>query len=77
MRRSALVIVLLVVVLMTTELSSAVLGAPVEREDEYGQLGFGEDQEESGLFGKIKAIPKKIGGFIGDKVKALREKMPG
>ncbi|KAL1441283.1 hypothetical protein MTO96_008700 [Rhipicephalus appendiculatus] len=58
MRRSALVVI--VVVLLMTELLSTVLAEDIEREDQYGKLGFGEDQEEAGLFGKIKAIPKKI-----------------
>ncbi|XP_075549146.1 uncharacterized protein LOC142582908 isoform X2 [Dermacentor variabilis] len=58
MRRSALVVVM--VVLLMTELLWTVLAEDIEREEQYGKLGFGEDQEEAGLFGKIKAIPKKI-----------------
>ncbi|KAL3221413.1 hypothetical protein MRX96_029406 [Rhipicephalus microplus] len=74
MRRSTLLVIYMVVLM--TESLWTVLAEDIEREDQYGKLGFGEDQEEAGLLGKIKAIPKKIGGMVGDKLKAIREKIP-
>ncbi|XP_075749403.1 uncharacterized protein LOC142814499 isoform X4 [Rhipicephalus microplus] len=58
MRRSTLLVIYMVVLM--TESLWTVLAEDIEREDQYGKLGFGEDQEEAGLLGKIKAIPKKI-----------------
>ncbi|XP_075749400.1 uncharacterized protein LOC142814499 isoform X2 [Rhipicephalus microplus] len=70
MRRSTLLVIYMVVLM--TESLWTVLAEDIEREDQYGKrtywlkqrtkryVGFGEDQEEAGLLGKIKAIPKKI-----------------
>ncbi|XP_064469343.1 uncharacterized protein LOC135384017 isoform X2 [Ornithodoros turicata] len=65
--KPAVIIGLVTLMLVLSDAWTTVEAAP-----RHEQMGM---DEESGIFGKIKSIPKKIGSFLSDRLKSLKEKI--
>ncbi|CAN7980363.1 unnamed protein product, partial [Ixodes pacificus] len=55
------VVLVVAAFLLISQLVITVRSAELEREEQFAKVAFGGEQEEAGMWNKIKSMPKKLG----------------